>query len=111
MQAIFQEGGPVPQSIGVDSKTFDGVWFISFSLDHPPPHVHGSYGGVTVIVDLVPGGGTVRSSRTKSVFPANAKRGDLRRILRVKADLEGGRMDSRIRQALGEHRAGTTRSL
>jgi len=83
MQAIFQEGGPVPQSIGVDSKTFDGVWFISFSLDHPPPHVHGSYGGVTVIVDLVPGGGTVRSSRTKSVFPANAKRGDLRRILRV----------------------------
>jgi len=30
---------------------------------------------------------------------------------RLKADLEGGRMDSRIRQALGEHRAGTTRSL
>jgi hypothetical protein len=23
------------------SKTFDGVWFISFSRDHPPPHVHG----------------------------------------------------------------------
>lgn len=34
------------------SKTFDGVWFEAYSLDHPPPHVHGFYAGVEVVVEL-----------------------------------------------------------
>jgi hypothetical protein len=37
----------------VGSKTFDGVWFISFSHDHLPPHVHGGYGETTVTVDFI----------------------------------------------------------
>jgi hypothetical protein len=65
----------------VGSKTFDGVWFISFSNDHEPRHVHGKYAGTTVIVDLLPDGNVARSSRSKSVIPANAKRSDVRRIV------------------------------
>jgi hypothetical protein len=67
----------------VGTKTYDGVWFISYSHDHLPPHVHGQYGGVTVIVDLLEDGGVARSSRTKAVLPANAKRRDIRKVLRV----------------------------
>ena len=65
------------------SKTFDGVWFISFSDDHPPPHVHGRYGQAQVIVDVFADGTTRKAERWNAVRPANAKRGDVRRILRV----------------------------
>ncbi len=64
------------------SKTFDGVWFAAFSHDHPP-HVHGRYAGVQVIVELLPDGRVRRSNRLDAVVPANAKRGDVRRILEV----------------------------
>jgi hypothetical protein len=40
----------------VGSKTSDGVWFISYSHDHAPPHVHGDYGRVRVVVELLPDG-------------------------------------------------------
>jgi hypothetical protein len=69
----------------VGSKTFDGVWFISYSHDHSPPHVHGQYAEVIVIVDLLPDGTTRQSARPDAVQPANAKRGDIKRILRVAA--------------------------
>ncbi|HEY5330983.1 MAG TPA: DUF4160 domain-containing protein [Acidobacteriaceae bacterium] len=64
------------------SKTFDGVWFISFSDDHPPPHVHGRYAGIEVLVELV--NGTVRLAlRSKPVRPRNAKQSDVQHILRT----------------------------
>jgi uncharacterized protein DUF4160 len=69
----------------VGSKTFDGVWFISYSLDHPPPHVHGEYAETEVIVDLLPDGTISRSSRLDAVQPGNAPRSDVRRILAVAA--------------------------
>lgn len=68
------------------SKTFDGVWFISFSLDHAPPHVHGTYAETTVIVDLMADGLVAQSERRDAVKPANAKRSDVRRILKVAED-------------------------
>ncbi len=67
------------------SKTFDGVWFISYSRDHQPPHVHGSYAETTVIVDLLPDGTTARSHRRDAERPIGAKRSDVQRILRVAA--------------------------
>jgi hypothetical protein len=69
----------------VGSKTFDGVWFISYMRDHLPPHVHGEYAETTVVVDLLPDGTVRRSRRWDSVEPANAKRSDIRRILEVAA--------------------------
>jgi hypothetical protein len=72
----------------VGSKTFDGVWFISYSLDHAPPHVHGSYGATTVIVDLLADGSARRSKRKDSVKPRNAKQNDIRKILRTANEYE-----------------------
>ena len=65
------------------SKTFDGVWFISYSDDHPPPHVHGSYAETVVLVDLLPDGTTRQSARGDAVQPENAKRSDVRHILKT----------------------------
>ena len=65
------------------SKTFDGVWFLSYSDDHEPPHVHGRYSGTMMIIELLPGGGVARSSRSAAIAPKNAKRSDVRRILKV----------------------------
>jgi len=70
----------------VGSKTFDGVWFLSFSHDHLPPHVHGRYGSVQVIVDLLPDDKVARSSRWDAVTPSNGKRSDVRRILNMAAE-------------------------
>jgi hypothetical protein len=69
----------------VGSKTFDGVWFISYAHDHPPPHVHGFYAKTEVLVDLLPGGKVRKSNRADAVTPSNAKRSDVRRILDVAA--------------------------
>jgi len=69
----------------VGSKTFDGVWFISFADHHLPPHVHGRYAEIEVIVDLLADGDIIQSDREDSVSPRNAKRSDVRRILRVAA--------------------------
>jgi hypothetical protein len=70
----------------VGSKTFDGVWFTSYSHDHPPPHVHGEYGSVRVVVDLLPDGRVQESDRWDAVKPRNGKRSDVRRILAVAAE-------------------------
>jgi hypothetical protein len=67
----------------VGSKTFDGVWFISYSDDHLPPHVHGHYAGVEFIFDVLPDGSIRQSDRAKAVRPAGAKQSDARRILQV----------------------------
>ena len=68
------------------SRTFDGVRFSAYSLDHTPPHVHGWLSGVSVVIDLL-GDGEIRlSSRPRSVRPANAKRNVEERILRIAAE-------------------------
>ncbi len=67
------------------SKTFDGVWFISYSQDHPPPHVHGAYAETVVIVDLLPDGSVREAVRRNAIQSANAPRSDVRRILKVAA--------------------------
>jgi Domain of unknown function (DUF4160) len=69
----------------VGSKTFDGVWFISFSDDHLPPHVHGKYAETQVIVELLSDEKVVQSDREDAIEPKNAKRSDVRRIMRVAA--------------------------
>ncbi len=67
------------------SKTFDGVWFSAYSSDHPPPHVHGEYAGVRVIVDLLSDGNVRQSRRWNAISPKNAKRNDVRHVLAVAA--------------------------
>jgi hypothetical protein len=68
----------------VGSKTFDGVWFTAYSDDHPPPHVHGWYAGIEVLVEFV--GGTVRlAQRARPVRPPNGKRSDVNHVLKVAA--------------------------
>jgi hypothetical protein len=68
----------------VGSKTFSGVWFSAYSHDHGPPHVHGEYGEVTVVVDLLPDG-VRKSGRRDAVTPGNAKANHVRRILELAA--------------------------
>jgi hypothetical protein len=68
---------------GLGSKTFEGVWFQSFSHDHFPAHVHGSYAEVAVIVELLADGTVRESTRKDAVAPSNAKRSDVKRILAV----------------------------
>jgi hypothetical protein len=70
----------------VGTKTFDGVWFISYSEDHLPPHVHAKYADVEVIIELTPDGGIMQSSRIDAIRPRNAKRNDIRTVLYVAAD-------------------------
>ena len=66
------------------SKTFDGVWFTCYSHDHAPPHVHGRYAGLHVLVEFVDG--KVRlAHRPKPVKPANGKQSDVNHILKTAA--------------------------
>jgi len=66
----------------MSSITFDGVWFGCYSADHWPPHLHGEYAGITVIVELIDE--TVRlADRKDAISPNNGKRSDVKKILRV----------------------------
>jgi len=65
----------------VGSVRFDGVLFVAYSNDHPPPHVHGFAGDSQAIVDLRPDGTIALAKRNDAVTPANAKRSDVRQIL------------------------------
>jgi hypothetical protein len=68
----------------VGSKTFDGVRFAAWSDDHDPPHVHGYYAGVQVILDLVAENEEiVLANRKRRVIPSNAKKSYIDRIVRV----------------------------
>jgi hypothetical protein len=73
----------------VGSKTFDGVWFISYSRDHLPPHVHGKYAEIAVVIDLLPDGKVRRSQRWDAVEPADAKRSHVRHVLEIAAEHAG----------------------
>ena len=66
------------------SKTFDGVWFSSYSHDHLPPHVHGRYAETEVVIEL--GLNEVRFARRwDHTRPPNAKMSDVKRIMTVAA--------------------------
>ena len=63
---------------------FAGVVFQCYSDDHHPRHVHGRYAGVTVVIEI--GNGVAKRARRKdAVAPPNAKRSDIRYILKAAA--------------------------
>jgi hypothetical protein len=71
----------------VGSKTFDGVWFIAYTKDHLPPHVHGKYAETTVILEILRKEREVRvANRIDAIQPPNAKRSDVKKILQVAAE-------------------------
>ena len=67
------------------SLRFGGVWFIAYSNDHPPRHVHGFTGETEAIVDLRSDGAVALAGRDDAVQPANAKRSDVKKILKAAA--------------------------
>jgi hypothetical protein len=67
------------------SLRFDGIRFTAYSKDHWPPHVHGFYAGIEVIVELV-NHQAVLSNRKKAIIPENAKRSEVNKILKAAAE-------------------------
>ena len=70
---------------GVGSVRYDGILFVAFSNDHPPPHVHAFVSETEVIVDLRLDGSIALANRKDAVQPANTKRSDVRKILKSAA--------------------------
>ena len=68
------------------SLRFAGVLFIAYPNDHPPRHVHGFTGEAEVIVDLLNDGNVTHANRTDAIRPFNAKRSDVKKILKSAAD-------------------------
>ena len=62
---------------------FDGVYFRVYPADHEPRHVHGEYAETVAIVDLREDGSVTLADRADRIIPANAKRSDVKKILRV----------------------------
>jgi hypothetical protein len=69
----------------VGSLRFHGVRFVVYSNDHPPRHVHGLLGETEAILDLQADGSVALAQRSDAVRPADAKRSDVKRILKVAA--------------------------
>ncbi len=68
------------------SRSFDGVRFFAWSLDHDPIHVHGRYAGIELVIDLDTEAGKVfASKRENNPKPRNAKKSDVAYILRTAA--------------------------
>ena len=60
--------------------------FIAYPQDHHPRHVHGFTGEVEVFVGLREDRTVDLADRTDAVRPANAKKNDVRAILRKAAE-------------------------
>jgi hypothetical protein len=67
----------------VASLRSGNVWFIADPQDHEPRHVHGFAGETEVIVDLGDDGNVAIANRVDCIRPGNAKRSDMRKILRA----------------------------
>jgi Domain of unknown function (DUF4160) len=67
----------------VPSRRFGGDQFIVYSNDHPPRHVHGFAGETEAIIDLRADGNVALAKRGDAIRPANAKRSDVKKILRA----------------------------
>ena len=65
------------------SLRFDGVRFVVYVDDHPPPHVHAFYAETEAILDLLPGDGIAIANRQRAIDPPDAKASDLKKILKV----------------------------
>ena len=68
------------------SLRFWNVWFIAYPQDHGPRHVHGFTGETEVIVDIGIEGNVALTDRPDCIRPGNAKRSDVRKILRTAAE-------------------------
>jgi hypothetical protein len=68
------------------SLRFGNVLFVAYPQDHEPRHVHGFAGEAEVIVDLGADGNVTLADRPDCVRPGNAKRSDVRRILKSAAE-------------------------
>jgi Domain of unknown function (DUF4160) len=69
----------------VGSLKRGGVRFVVYSNDHPPRHVHGFSGETEAIVDLRRDRTVALAKRSDAIRPANAKRSDVKKILRAAA--------------------------
>jgi Domain of unknown function (DUF4160) len=65
---------------------FGGVRFVAYSNDHPPRHVRGFSGETEAIVELGANRTIALAKRGDAVRPANAKRSDVKKILRAAAE-------------------------
>jgi Domain of unknown function (DUF4160) len=70
----------------VASRRFGGVLFIAYPQDHTPRQVHGFKAETEVIVDLREDGSVALAQRWDSIRPPDAKRSDIRVILRTAAE-------------------------
>lgn len=69
----------------MSSLRFGEVWFVAYPQDHEPRHVHGFAGRAEVIVDLRADGNIALADRPDAIRPANARRSEVRKILREAA--------------------------
>lgn len=69
----------------VVSLRFGGVRFLVYSNDHPPRHIHGFASETEAIVDLRSDRTVALANRADAIRPANAKRSDVKKILRAAA--------------------------
>ena len=67
------------------SLRFGNVLFIAYPQDHEPRHIHGFTGETEVIVDIGKDGNVAIADRPDCIRPGNAKRSDVRKILRAAA--------------------------
>jgi hypothetical protein len=70
----------------VGSYLFDGVTFRVYPQDHDPPHVHGRYQGVILILELGIDRTIRIADRWDAIRPGNAKRNQIRHILDVASE-------------------------
>ncbi|MHB8432350.1 MAG: DUF4160 domain-containing protein [Candidatus Tyrphobacter sp.] len=70
----------------MSSVRIGGIIFQLFPVDHEPRHVHALYAGIEVIVDLLDDRTVALADRTDRISPGNAKRSDVKKILRVAAE-------------------------
>jgi hypothetical protein len=67
------------------SLKFSGVLFVAFPNDHLPRHVHGYTGETEVVIDLLQNGDVDVAARKDAIRPSNAKRSDVKKILKSAA--------------------------
>jgi phosphopantetheine adenylyltransferase len=72
--------------INMGSLRFAGGLFVAYPNDHLPRHVHGFTGEAEVIVDLLSDGNVAQADRSDAIRPPNAKRSDVKKILKSAAD-------------------------
>jgi len=70
----------------VASLRFGNVLFVAYPQDHEPRHVHGFAAETEVIVDIRIDGNVALADRPDCIRPGNAKRSDMRMILRSAAE-------------------------